>query len=431
VSIDDRNINPDDLASEGNETPENNTPPDNPPDDDGLEATLVEAPVGKILVLNAAAAGRPINFAEIPGFDYEASSARNTSGGFNYEQVAGPFRDDLRNCAANIRRSLKFEREARFTVGQELTRAKAMLTPHHGLWCQWIQDEFAMSHATACRYMRLYEVLGDDEFRSVRNLPIKAETFYRLTSARTASHVVPELADDINTGALAAHHPALDEEINRRINEGRSAGMGKTEPSAAERLDMRRRDFGIAATALIKRWALSSGATQAEFKTLSRQISRAGYWFAKCMRAEIPQYREGVFLYKGPVGAHGKMTDAELMAAQLASFSEPEQKEWEPSYDAAHAENERRSRKAWEAVYDEARIENNRRSKAQQREQQSDAPDRPLTKAECIAVLRAKFDRRDQIDEMAAAAGDAAVPIAEPTSSDNEDAQPDESDRAV
>lgn len=110
-------------------------------------------------------------------------------------------------------------------IGQDLIRIKNLLP--HGRWLSWLADNFEMSEDSAERFMQVakgFEGRGNDEFRTVRNLPLTA--LYALMAPQ-AKPVRETVIQQIEAGD--AGEAPTSEDVKRLIREALAANQQEIE----------------------------------------------------------------------------------------------------------------------------------------------------------------------------------------------------------
>jgi hypothetical protein len=149
---------------------------------------------------------------------------------FDYSSLPGEVKRDLQAAAARVKKLGKTVVGNIIEIGKELGEAKTKLG---GRFCDWIKDEFGMSHTTALNYMRVASRFART-FATVANLP--PATLYRLAAPSTPIDTVNEVV------ALVEHNPAAPsiERIesmvaNARAEARESKKLAKLTPQARKR----------------------------------------------------------------------------------------------------------------------------------------------------------------------------------------------------
>jgi hypothetical protein len=78
-------------------------------------------------------------------------------------------------------------------VGQRFTKVKNSPDIPHGKWLSWLQKNFAMSEATAQRYMRLHGFLAASKTRTLRDFDLSLSVLHLLAGKNTPSAVIDEV----------------------------------------------------------------------------------------------------------------------------------------------------------------------------------------------------------------------------------------------
>src|SRR4051794_37111713 len=99
-------------------------------------------------------------------------------GGFDYATLEPPIAEAAMEGERAIRTNLRHIREAIFEVGRQLVHIRDALMPNQ--FCAWVPRACGISISSADRFMAVYERLGGDEFRSLRNCALAATTLYKL-----------------------------------------------------------------------------------------------------------------------------------------------------------------------------------------------------------------------------------------------------------
>jgi hypothetical protein len=131
---------------------------------------------------------------------------------FDYGQYEPEVADELRQVADRIRSRCQDQIAAIVHIGKELNEVKKKVG--HGNWGSWLKTEFAMSVATADRYVRA--AVFADKFVTVTNL--QPSTLYVLSAKSTPAALQQEVLDK-----LGANKPISEKDLRLQIASARKA----------------------------------------------------------------------------------------------------------------------------------------------------------------------------------------------------------------
>src|SRR4051794_39859691 len=174
----------------------------------------------------------------------------NSGSGFPYWELDVPERNAVRTATAIIQTHRRERRKSAFVIGRELRHVKDIV--HRGHWSQWLACEFDWSHDTAARFIRIFDITSQPEFRILRFLPIPTTTLYSLVAKHTPTAVRGQGVDDWASGLLDPKHPPPHAEIMRRRADAMAGITRVTAERTAESADIEHRDYAMAAKGLLK-----------------------------------------------------------------------------------------------------------------------------------------------------------------------------------
>jgi hypothetical protein len=292
---------------------------------------------------------------------------------FDFESLQPGVRDDVRADCIAVLAELRHMKQSKFEIGRRVSRIKKSVM--HGKYMEIIQKVFGFSQSTANRYMDVYEVCSREEFVSLQNLSMKAETLYAFCKTSTKDVVRYELMDALASGEIKKD--VIDEEFKKRMEAAKHPGglMPPTKADKAFAREMEQREAAIRAT----RWIKSRcHPTDAEITDFTKDVGIAGLKeFSAALRARrISSYGFGFVTRDVPIsGATGlPFSDEELAEDQLARAATPpppqgppNQPPGEPPQEPPEEPGEEQGPpQAWELAHDEAwdeRITAERRAK--------------------------------------------------------------------
>lgn len=155
--------------------------------------------------------------------------ARPTCAEFDYGQYEPELADELHQAAERIRSRGQEQISAIIDIGKELNDVKRKVG--HGNWGAWLNTEFAMSVATADRYMRGADFIShkgaQGKFVTVTNLT--PGLLYKLSAKSAPPLLVQEAIERVETGA-----PMSEKEFRFRAAVLKRANRTATIDTAAE-----------------------------------------------------------------------------------------------------------------------------------------------------------------------------------------------------
>lgn len=236
--------------------------------------------------------------------------------GFDYETLEPPIAEVALAAASAIRANMQHVRECIFEIGRQLVYIRDVLMPQQ--FGEWVQKGCGFSWATACRFMAVYERLGGDEFRNLRNCSLAATTLYKLAEKRTPAYVRHEIAEAIERGEIKID-ASIESEIKRRIDEAKRLGLGQARPSASQQKAAHRAQLAIEARRMLER-ALGD-----DFSEFRRLYNRSGRQFDQVLNARQAGVTRGLLneeLISDQTGL--PLTDDELQQYLIVAASPKE-----------------------------------------------------------------------------------------------------------
>jgi hypothetical protein len=234
--------------------------------------------------------------------------------GFDYDALGPELAQATRARVASIHEHHRRVLDSVFVIAMEGVGLRDSLP--YGVFMQIVTAEYGSGYwNTLNRCINVYERLGDDRFRILRNLRLNDTTLYAMAMKSTPEWVRCEIADGIKSGAIPTDK-TLDAEIKRRIDEARHAGYMPQIPSTvdpAQARQLQRRDYALAAVRILK-----ARLPPQELVQLNGWISRAGPEFDRVRLAQKPEYRLGFVSGDVPIGKDGlPLPDKELEDYEL------------------------------------------------------------------------------------------------------------------